>query len=438
MILLENNYLLNFRRKESAQKGAFIEMQQYEDNEKFITKPLLVIFLTILVDLIGFGIVIPLLPFYAQKFDASPFDVGILVAVYSLMQFIFSPILGSLSDKYGRRPILLMSIAGSAIGYLTIGLAGSLAIVFLGRILGGITAGNLSTAQAYIADVTTKENRAKGMGLFGMAFGFGFIIGPALAAILGAYGKEVPFFFAAGLAVVNTVLIYIFLPETISDANRKEYKGRNRVRELIESLRHPRLATLNLQYFLLIVAFSMMTTAFPYFTEFNYRYTVIETGYVLAYVGLIAIIMQGMIFGRLANRFGESKLILVGCHVLVLSLVAVPFVTQESVGLIGLLIGTGLFAAGNSLASPSLTSLASKSASESDQGKTMGVMQSGASLARVVGPAICGVMLNNTENKVDAATIRNNFWTAAAIMFVAGIVSVYFHFKFESDSGDII
>lgn len=411
-------------------------MQQKSDNEKFITKPLLVIFLTILIDLIGFGIVIPLLPFYAERFNASPFDVGVLVAVYSLMQFIFSPILGSLSDKYGRKPILLISIAGSAVGYLTIGLAGSLAFVFLGRIIGGITAGNLSTAQAYIADVTSRENRAKGMGLFGMAFGFGFIIGPALAAILGQFGEEIPFFAASGMAAINTFLIFKFLPETISDANRKEYKSKSRVKELVESFRDPRLATINLQYFLLIVAFSMMTTAFPYFTNFNYGYTVIETGYLLAYVGFIAIIMQGMVFGRLANRFGESRLILVGCTLLVASLAAVPFVTKESVGLIGILIGTGFFAAGNSLASPSLTSLASKSASEAEQGRTMGVMQSGASLARVVGPAICGVLLNNSNNKVDAATIRHNFWTAAAIMLIAGIVSIYFHFKFESDPVD--
>lgn len=409
-------------------------MEQEESNDRFITKPLLVIFLTVLIDLIGFGIVIPLLPFYAERFAASPFDVGVLVAVYSLMQFIFSPILGSLSDKYGRRPILLISIAGSAVGYLTIGFAGSLAVVFLGRILGGITAGNLSTAQAYIADVTSRENRAKGMGLFGMAFGVGFVLGPALAAILGDFGEDIPFFFAAGLAVINTVLIYLFLPETVTDANRKEFTRKSRLRELVGSLKDPRLATINLQYFLLIVAFSMMTTAFPYFTKFNYGYSVKETGYVLAYVGVIAIIMQGMIFGRLANRFGESRLILSGCVLLVVSLAAVPFVTSASVGLVGLLIGTGFFAVGNSLSSPSLTSLASKSASDEDQGKTMGVMQSAASLARVVGPAICAVLLNNADDKVDAATIRSNFWTAAAIMLIAGFVSVYFHFRFETDS----
>lgn len=412
-------------------------MKENSESERFITKPLLVIFLTILIDLIGFGIVIPLLPFYAARFDASPFDVGILVAVYSLMQFVFSPVLGSLSDKYGRRPILLLSIAGSAVGYLTIGLAGSLAVVFLGRILGGVTAGNLSTAQAYIADVTSRENRAKGMGLFGMAFGFGFILGPAVAAILGQIDEQTPFFFAAGLAVVNTILIFKFLPETVTGKQEAPPRSLNRFKEIFSAMKEPRLAVINLQYFLLIVAFSMMTTAFPYFTQFNYGYSVVETGYLLAYVGLIAIVMQGMIFGRLANRFGESRLILAGCVTLVLSLAAVPYVTNESVGLLGLLLGTGLFAAGNSLASPSLTSLASKSASDADQGKTMGVMQSGASLARVVGPAICGFLLNNRANQVDAVTIRQNFWTAAAIMLVAGIVSLYFHFRFEPDSGEL-
>lgn len=412
-------------------------MKENSESERFITKPLLVIFLTILIDLIGFGIVIPLLPFYAARFDASPFDVGILVAVYSLMQFVFSPVLGSLSDKYGRRPILLLSIAGSAVGYLTIGLAGSLAVVFLGRILGGVTAGNLSTAQAYIADVTSRENRAKGMGLFGMAFGFGFILGPALAAILGQIDEQTPFFFAAGLAVVNTFLIFKFLPETVTGKQEAPPRSLNRFKEIFSAMKEPRLAVINLQYFLLIVAFSMMTTAFPYFTQFNYGYSVVETGYLLAYVGLIAIVMQGMIFGRLANRFGESRLILAGCVTLVMSLAAVPYVTNESVGLLGLLLGTGFFAAGNSLASPSLTSLASKSASDADQGKTMGVMQSGASLARVVGPAICGFLLNNRANQVDAVTIRQNFWTAAAIMLVAGIVSLYFHFRFEPDSGEL-
>ncbi len=154
--------------------------------ERFFTGPLLIIYLTVFIDLIGFGMVIPILPFYANTapFNATPFEIGLLLGIYSIMQFVFSPLLGRLSDKYGRRPILFISILGSAVGYFVIGAANTLLLVFLGRVIGGITGGNISTAQAYIADVTSRENRAKGMGLFGAMFGLGFILGPALAGVL--------------------------------------------------------------------------------------------------------------------------------------------------------------------------------------------------------------------------------------------------------------
>ncbi len=168
-------------------------------NEKFFTAPLIIIFVTIFIDLVGFGIVIPMLTFYAEEFNATPMDVGLLVSSFSLMQFVFSPIWGHLSDRFGRRPILFLTILGTSIGYLILGFAGSLWMIYAGRILAGIMGGNLATAQAYIADVTTRENRARGMGLFGMAFGLGFILGPALAGVLSKFGMNVPFLFAAAL-----------------------------------------------------------------------------------------------------------------------------------------------------------------------------------------------------------------------------------------------
>src|ERR1700741_879763 len=180
--------------------------------------PLIVIFTTVFIDLVGFGIVIPVLPFYAEgtAFNATPRTVGFLFASYSIMQLIFSPILGRLSDKHGRRPVLFLSIIGTGIGFLILGFAKTIWLLFAGRILDGITGGNISTAQAYIADITTKENRAKGMGMIGAAFGLGFIFGPAIGGILSRWGIQVPCFFAAGLCFANSLLLYFTLPETVN------------------------------------------------------------------------------------------------------------------------------------------------------------------------------------------------------------------------------
>lgn len=369
--------------------------------------------------------VIPLLPFYAQDFQATPWQIGLLISSYSWMQFFFSPIFGSISDKYGRRPILFWSIIGSGIGYLMIGLAGSLMMVFAGRILGGITGANLSTAQAYIADITTRENRAKGMGLFGMAFGLGFIMGPALAGILSKFGHEIPFYVAAVISFANAVLLYFILPESrkFSEAV-KEKKGR--IAELIESVKDSRFAIITLEYFLLVMAFSMMTTAFPLYTSHSFGYDASQTGWVLAYVGLLAVIMQGGLLGKLSKKFGETNLVIVGCLMLVLSFISVPFVSKDSFGLLGLLAGASCFAIGNSISSPSLTSLASKNASEFEQGKALGVMQSAASLARAISPMLTGFLLNNAQNQVDDFSLRRNYWTAAVIMFLTVLVAVYY------------
>ncbi len=400
-----------------------------ENKEKFFTTPLIIIYVTVFIDLIGFGMVIPILPFYAETapFNATPFEIGILFSIYSWMQFFFSPILGRLSDKYGRRPILFISLLGSAIGYFVIGFAGSLIMVFVGRIIGGITGGNISTAQAYIADVTTRENRAKGMGIFGAMFGLGFILGPAIAGILSKYGVHIPFYFAAVLSLVNAIALYFILPESLkTNAGNIINKRKGRFAELFESLRDKRFGLITLVYFLLITAFSIMTYAFVLYTMFRFGYNAEQNGYLFAYIGLLAIIMQGALFSRLAKRFGEARLAVVGCLILVGSLFAVPFIGPNFGGLAGLLIGIACFSLGNSLASPALTSLASKNADESEQGKTLGFLQSAASLARAVGPTIGGVLLNNSFNKIDDSTPYRTFWTASAIMFVAFLAAVYF------------
>jgi len=398
-------------------------------NEKFFTGPLIIIFVTVFIDLIGFGMVIPILPFYAssERFQATPFEIGLLFSIYSWMQFFFSPILGRLSDMYGRRPILFISLLGSAIGYFVIGAAGTLALVFLGRIIGGITGGNISTAQAYIADITTRENRAKGMGLFGAAFGLGFILGPALAGILSKYGVHVPFYFAGFLSLANAAALYFILPESLKPESRAGKPARRgRIAEMFASLGDAHFRTIAIVYFLLITAFSIMTYAFVLFTAFTFEYNAEENGYLFAYVGLIAIIMQGGVFGVAAKQFGEARLAVFGCTVLTISLFVMPYSSPNLGGLAGLLIVLALLSFGNAFASPALSSLASKNSGDHEQGRVMGVMQSGASLARAIGPLIGGILLNNSLNKIDQVTIFRTFWAAAVIMFVAVLAAMYF------------
>jgi len=400
--------------------------------------PLLVIFITVFIDLVGFGIVIPVLPFYAEgtKFGATPREVGLLFASYSVMQLVFAPVLGRLSDKYGRRPVLLVSILGTSVGFLVLGFAATLWMLFLGRIIDGISGGNISTAQAYIADVTTKENRAKGMGLIGAAFGLGFVFGPAIGGILSRWGVNVPFLFAGGLAFANAILLYFTLPETVTPdhpARASAASGRG-WKQLLDALRQTRLAFVLTIYFLSIVAFSIMTATFSLFMMFRLGYDAFHNGWVFAFVGIVSAIIQGGLIGKLVKRFGEPALVITGGLLFSASLFAIPFV-GPALGVMGILSLGALSSIGNALSAPTLTGLASKSAPASQQGGVLGAMQSAASLARAVGPALAAFLIysavahvgfdGRSQNMSDSSILRT-FWTAAAIQSSAFLIAVYF------------
>lgn len=396
--------------------------------DKFFSTPILLIFLIVFIDLVGFGMVIPVLPIYAQTapFFASPFEIGLVVSIYSWMQFVFSPILGRLSDKYGRRPVLFVSMLGSAVGYVILGLANTLLLVFVGRIISGITGGNISAAQAYIADVTTRENRAKGMALFGAAFGLGFVLGPALGGITSKYGVHVPFFIAAALSLIAALAVYFVLPESRRfDATVHPAPAGGRIAELLGSLKERDFGTVNLIYFLLVTAFSIMTTAFVLYTAYSFGYNAEQNGYLFALVGITAVVGQGILFHKFVTRFGETKLAAFGCILMAFCFFAIPFITPEFTGLAGLIgVCIGL-AFANSLASPSLTSLASKVTHEHKQGAALGILQSGGSLARAIGPTLAGPLLNNAANSLDSHTIYRTFFVASAIMFLAFVIALY-------------
>ena len=351
------------------------------------------LFLIVFVDLVGFGLVIPLLPFYAVRFGGSPQQVTLLLAVYSLMQLFTAPLWGRLSDRIGRRPVLMTSMAAAALAYLWLGGATELWMLFAARALAGACAGNIAAAQAYIADTTTPENRAKGMGLIGAAFGLGFIFGPALGGFLAGNNPATanlarPAWVAAGLSLAALCGVLLVLRESLPREQRGQAQRRSRFGATLGALRHPVLSRLILIFFLVILAFAAMEGTFALWAMRQFRWGPEQVGYVFAFVGVLSALLQGGLIGRLTQRFGEERLLLCGLVLIGLGLLVLPFARE--VPLLGIAV-SGL-ALGIGLTQPSLNSLISRRAGRDEQGEVLGVAQSVASLSRVLGPAMAGFL----------------------------------------------
>ncbi len=346
---------------------------------------LAIIFGVVCIDLIGFGIVLPLLPLYAKSYGATPVVIGLLAISYSLGQLLFNPVWGGLSDKIGRRPVLLGSLAGSVLFYTLFGWAPSLVWLFVARTFAGIFAANISTAMAYIADVTSRADRAKGMGVIGAAFALGFIIGPAVGGVLSKFSYSWPGYGAAILSLIALCLAFFKLPESLPPdkrASRLHFSFASVWKPVRKNLTRPRVARPIWVYFLVILAFSCMQLTFPLFTNQAFGFDVVENGYLFAFVGVVAIVLQGGLIDRLSKRFGEGRLAVVGTTMAMLGIAGLPF-AQSLGGLLAMLAVMGL---GSGLSNPTLTSLVSLGADESEQGAVLGASRSVATLARILGP----------------------------------------------------
>jgi MFS transporter, DHA1 family, tetracycline resistance protein len=357
--------------------------------------PLIVIFITIFLDMLGFGIIIPILPIFSKELGAADYQVGLIAMSYPIMNFLFAPLWGTLSDRHGRRPIILISVLITAFAYLIFGLSTNLWVLLVSRILAGIGSANLSVAQAYITDITSPAERAKSMGMIGAAFGLGFVVGPSVGGFLktiSAAGQvDWVGFTAAALCLVNFLLAYWLLLESLQ--TRVPGKGFNFkvISGIGTELGKPAIRELLLINFVYITAFMIMQIASSLFWKEKIALTEMEIGYVFAFIGLVTAIVQGALIGKMVKVFGENRLLLSGIIIVMLSLSLVPWVTRDSF-IPWQLITFGLLALGNGCITPTVTSLLSKAAKPNEVGQVLGVSQSFGSLARAAGMGVSGFL----------------------------------------------
>lgn len=351
--------------------------------------PLAFLFVAVFVDMVGYGILIPLLPFYVRELDAGAVAVGLLGSLYATMQLFGGPFFGGLSDRVGRRPVLLVCLFGASLAYLMLGLAGSLLLVVVAVALSGMAGATLATAQAYVADSTSEAERARGLGLIGAAFGLGLMAGPALGGMLSLYSLHAPAFFAALLALCNTIFGFLVLPESLPPERRN--RSRRPAPSVRGVLKMPGVGALLIVVFFLNLSFSGLLTNFPLFSAVRFGWDPTANAFLFAFVGACAVATQGFLLGRLGSLFGEERLLLGGLSVAALALLLVAVVPW------GFLLYplVGMLAAGAGLAIPSLAARISRRVPVGEQGRAMGAQQAVASSTLILGPLLSGILFES-------------------------------------------
>jgi MFS family permease len=405
------------------------------------TSRLAILFVTVLVDMIGFGIVLPLLPFYAEEFGATPLQVTLLIASFSATQFVAVPVWGRVSDRLGRRPFIVAGLFASAVSYLIFGLAGSLATLFISRVAAGAAGGTISVAQAYVADTTGPRDRAHGLGMLGAASGLGVLIGPAIGGYFSGFGYHVPGFIAAALCAANGIAAIFFLPESRRPASAQAAGGSEAgalpgqasgaqasgaqaaggqvaggqaatLQGWFRAMTSYPFYLLLVVYFLSIMSFTAMTAVLALYADRAFGMTAMDMGVVFAVAGGTTVVVRGLLIGWLARRVGERRIVLAGTMVLALSLVAIPMVQNPA--MIFALVPFWALAAG--LTFPSLASLVSQQSDAESQGSMLGGQQVVGGIARVAGPVWAGALFG-------AVSIGTPFFVGAALVSVAVLVA---------------
>ncbi len=356
-----------------------------------LRKEYITILIILITEVLGFSLILPFLPFYAQEFGASPLVIGLLLTTFSLFQFISAPIMGRLSDQYGRRPLLMISQFSTFLGFVILGFANSLWLIFLSRIVDGLFGSNFTIAQAYLSDISSKKDRAKAFAISGIAFGFGFLVGPGIGGFLSTFSYQLPSFLAAAVSFLTIIITFFFLPETIK--RKKKIKIDFKIFDFKDFKRffsNSRVSSKLWQFFAYVLSFSILVSTLALYAQRQLGFNSADIGFMLTYIGFISIIIRGIILSKLINLLGERNLRYIGVIFIIFGMIGSAFVYDW----LTIIVIMTLFAFGSGVSRPLMLGNISRNISSKKQGSVLGITSSLISISNIIGPLIGGFMIN--------------------------------------------